>query len=564
MDAVTDPTIEEIVVMKSAQVGWTEILCNVVGYIIDRDPSPILLLQPTETMAETWSKDRLSPMVRDTPCLAKLFSTKSRHSGNTILHKQFPGGHLTLVGANAPSGLASRPIRWVLNDEVDRYPASAGAEGDPISLAKKRTQTFVGNRKILSGSTPTVKGTSRIELAFDQSDKRYYMVPCPHCGGSQRLKWANVQWPEGEPEKAYYVCEFCGVCLQETDRHRMVRNGKWVATAPFKGIAGFHISELYSPWSTWAQMAVEFLRAKKNPQTLKTWVNTSLGETWEDAGEKIEADALLARREHYSTIVPANVLLLTAGVDVQGDRLECEVAGWGHDDESWSIDYRIFYGSPSLPDVWRDLDHFLTTQKDHEYGLKIKISSVCVDSGGNHTEQVYKFTKARQHRRVYSIKGSSTPGSPAVGRASKKNKGGAILFPVGTDTIKEEIYSFLKITKPGAGYCHFSVHHNDDEYFNQLTAEEVKVKYVKGIAVRYFENKPGKRNEALDCRVYATAARYILNPNYSKLAKLYEMPEEEVELPVDPSEEALIEKPAVKPKNKKKSKTKGGGFVNRW
>lgn len=565
MDAIADPAIKEIVVMKSAQVGWTEILCNVVGYIIDRDPSPTLMLQPTETMAETWSKDRFAPMLRDTPCLKdKIRDSKSRNSGNTILHKTFPGGHITLVGANAPSGLASRPIRWVLNDEVDRYPVSAGAEGDPISLAKKRTQTFF-NAKILTGSTPTIKGASRIELSFEQSDKRYYFVPCPHCGESQRLLWANIKWPEGKPEEAYYVCPHCGVCLFEADKHWMVRHGEWIATAPFKGIAGFHISELYSPWSTWTQMAVDFCRAKVNPHTLQTWINTSLGETWEESGEKMDADSLLARREHYSDILPAGVLLMTAGVDVQDDRLECEVVGWGEGDENWSIDYKVFVGSPALDEVWNELSDYLAQKWRHESGLMMRIASACVDSGGHHTTKVYKFTKKRQHRRIYSVKGSSTPGAPAVSRPTKNNEVGALLFMVGTDTIKEVVYSYLKVVDVGPAYCHFTHHHNDAAYFGQLTAEEVKTRYVKGEPVRYFEHKPGVRNEAIDVRVYATAAKEIIHPNMTKLAELYAMQEGSEPMPeiVDPREEALIEKPP--PKGPKHSPVKKpGGFVNRW
>jgi phage terminase large subunit GpA-like protein len=299
MDSVTDPSVHTIVVMKSAQIGWTEIINNIVGYFIDQDPCPIMVIQPTEHLAETWSKDRLAPMIRDTACLTKkVRDSKSRDSGNTILHKNFPGGHLTAIGANAPSNLASRPIRIVLPDEVDRYPASAGAEGDPINLAQKRTRTFF-NRKLMMGSTPTVKEASRIELAFEDSDQRRYFVPCPDCNEFQTLKWAQVQWLKNEPDKAYYVCEHCGSCIQESSKHWMVRQGEWRATKPFSGTAGFHIWEGYSPWSTWGELAVDFLKAKRNTETLKTFVNTSLGETWEEAGETVDPDSLFYRREQY-------------------------------------------------------------------------------------------------------------------------------------------------------------------------------------------------------------------------------------------------------------------------
>ena len=285
MDAVADETVREIWVMKSAQVGWTEILNNVIGYHIHQDPAPMLLVQPTLEMAEAWSKDRLAPMVRDTPALAeRIADPRSRDSGNTLLHKKFAGGHLTVAGANSPAGLASRPIRIVLFDEVDRYPASAGTEGDPISLGKKRAATF-WNRKVLAGSTPTIKGSSRIESGFESGDQRFYHVPCVHCGELQRLVWSQVRWPDGQPELAVYACVACGAELTDADKPKMLRAGQWVASRESRGIASFHISELYSPWSTWADMAVAFVQAKKLPETLQTWINTSLGETFEERGD---------------------------------------------------------------------------------------------------------------------------------------------------------------------------------------------------------------------------------------------------------------------------------------
>jgi hypothetical protein len=244
MDAISDASIREVWVMKSAQVGWTEILNNCIGFHVHQDPAPMLLVQPTLEMAEAWSKDRLAPMVRDTPALSeKIADPRSRDSGNTLLHKKFAGGHLTVAGANSPAGLASRPIRIVLFDEVDRYPASAGTEGDPISLGKKRTATF-WNRKVLAGSTPTIKGSSRIEAGFDSGDQRFFKVPCPHCNEFQRLMWAQVQWPEGQPELAHYVCQHCGTMLTEQDKPGMLAAGEWVASRPSLGIASFHISEL--------------------------------------------------------------------------------------------------------------------------------------------------------------------------------------------------------------------------------------------------------------------------------------------------------------------------------
>jgi phage terminase large subunit GpA-like protein len=256
-----------------------------------------MLMQPTLEMAEAWSKDRFAPMVRDTPVLReKIADPKSRDSGNTLLHKNFTGGHLTVVGANSPSSLASRPIRILLCDEVDRFPVSAGTEGDPINLAKKRTATF-GNRKILMGSTPTVKGASRIESAFQESDQRYYFVPCPDCGEFQRLLWEQVKWDEGKPETAHYVCKHCGTLISDESKPEMLRRGEWRASHPFNGVAGFHISELYSPWSSWPEMAIAHTRAKRLPETLQTWVNTALGETWEIDASTVEPGSLLEREK---------------------------------------------------------------------------------------------------------------------------------------------------------------------------------------------------------------------------------------------------------------------------
>jgi phage terminase large subunit GpA-like protein len=336
MDAITDEKVREVWVMKSAQVGWTEILNNVIGYHVHQDPAPMLLVQPTLEMAESWSKDRLAPMVRDTPVLTeRIADPKSRDTGNTLLHKKFTGGHLTVAGANSPSGLASRPIRVVLFDEVDRYPASAGTEGDPISLGKKRTATF-WNRKILAGSTPTIKGSSRIEAGFESGDQRFYHVPCPHCGEFQRLIWSQVKWPDGQPELAEYICVACGAILTEADKPEMLRAGEWRGSKEFSGIVSFHISELYSPWSTWAEMAVAFVRAKRFPETLQTWINTSLGETFEERGEEVAAVGLSQRREAYTVnSIPGGALMLTVGVDVQDDRLEASVWAWGRDEEAW-------------------------------------------------------------------------------------------------------------------------------------------------------------------------------------------------------------------------------------
>ena len=509
MDAITDEKVREVWVMKSAQVGWTEILNNVIGYHVHQDPAPMLLVQPTLEMAESWSKDRLAPMVRDTPVLTeRIADPKSRDTGNTLLHKKFTGGHLTVAGANSPSGLASRPIRVVLFDEVDRYPASAGTEGDPISLGKKRTATF-WNRKILAGSTPTIKGSSRIEAGFESGDQRFYHVPCPHCGEFQRLIWSQVKWPDGQPELAEYICVACGAILTEADKPEMLRAGEWRGSKEFSGIASFHISELYSPWSTWAEMAVAFVRAKRFPETLQTWINTSLGETFEERGEEVAAVGLSQRREAYTVnSIPAGALMLTVGVDVQDDRLEASVWAWGRDEEAWLAEHHVMHGDPGSESLWADLDNFLARPRATEDGRKLIVEAVAVDSGGHFTQQVYQYCAKRKARRIWAIKGAGGFGRLIwPKRAGRAGRTSAQVHIIGVDTAKDVLFGRLKrVTQPGPGYLHFPVS-VDEVYFDQLTSETLIYKMVQGRRVRsYKPRSSGVRTEALDCMVYAYAA----------------------------------------------------------
>lgn len=553
----------------------TEIVNNIVGYFIDQDPSPMLVVQPTLDMGQAWSKDRLAPMLRDTPALqGRVKDVKSRFSDNTILHKKFPGGHLTVCGANSPSSLASRPVRVVLCDEVDRYPLSAGSEGDPVNLAWKRATAF-WNKKRLLCSTPTIKadpanGTgSRIELAFDNSDKRYFFLPCPHCGHKQVLKWANVHWPEGHPEEAKYHCEECGAEWSEAQRRAAIRHGEWVATAPFHGTAGFHIWEAYSPFSSLAKIAIAFIEAKRMPETLKTWVNTVLGESWEEEAYQVESTPLMERREDYGPEVPEGVAVLTAGVDTQDDRLEVEVVGWGLEHESWDVDYRIFYGDPNRPEVWQDLLDYLRTPLVHACGAQMKIEATCVDTGGHCTEAVYRFCKKNERHRIFAVKGNPNPGQPIVGKPSKRNKGKVKLFPLGVDSAKELIYSRLRIQEPGPGYCHFPLD-RDQEFFDQLTAEKRTTKYVQG-RPRLVWTQTRKRNEALDCRVYNVAAYLILKPSIPALLKRLAARAQRQTIPVltpapKPEPPVLHEEKvpeSVVPK-KRVARRRSGGFVHGW
>ncbi|CAM5771965.1 hypothetical protein LMIY3S_03685 [Labrys miyagiensis] len=510
MDAMGDPDVSKVVINKGAQVGYTELLGNVIGYFIDLDPSPILVMQPTLEMAQAWSKDRLAPMIRDTPALtAKVSDSKARDSGNTMLHKLFPGGHVTVVGANSPASLASRPIRIMLADEVDRYPTSAGNEGDPLKLAQKRQTTF-WNRKTLVGSTPTVKGFSVIEREFENSDQRFYHVPCPDCGHKQVLKWAQVQWNSHEghkPETAHYVCEECGSLWDDVARWAAIRLGEWRAKAAFNGIAGFHIPGLLSPWLKLEEIVREFLEAKDRPELLQVWTNTVLGETWEESGETVSAGPLMSRIETYSaTAVPDGIRVLTAGVDVQGDRLEAHVVGWGAGEEAWVVTYVVIHGDPSQHDTWRRLDQLLLSEFATEGGRKLRIHSTAIDTGGHHAAMVLAFCKSRKARRVWPIKGTPGP-KPIWPPRSSKTKTNEKVFLVGVDTGKDGIYGKLRIARVGPGYVHFPQDEAVNvDYFDQLTAEQAVTRYREGRPYRVWICQKGRRNEALDTFVYALAA----------------------------------------------------------
>ena len=510
MDACSDGSIETVVVMSGSQLGKTETLLNLIGYAIDVDPGPIMVVQPRDRDAEKWSKKRLIPMLRDSPTLrGKVNDDRGRGNDNTILEKSFPGGRIVIVGANSPSGLAGDPIRTLLCDEVDHFRPSAGAEGDPITLARRRTSNF-WNRKVVMTSTPTIKGASRIEAAFETSDQRRFYVPCHACSHEQTLRWERVEWAKDEsgdhlPKTAVYCCEACGAKWSDGERLAAIRLGTWRASKPFNGTAGFHLSALYSPWVELSGLVAQFLEAKPFPEQLKTFVNLILGETWEEKGEQIDETSLLARREHYGPEVPAEVCVITAGVDTQDDRLEVEFVGWSADEQTWSLDYRVIRGDPSTNTPWRDLDALLLEHRKRVDGIELPVSATCLDSGGHFSQAVYAFARERYGRRVWATKGvaGSRPIWPR--QASRKNVGKVPLFLIGVDSAKELVYARLKIDDPEKpAYCHFPDQY-DLEYFEQLTGEKAVTKYHLGHARRQWV-KARARNEALDCRVLNVAA----------------------------------------------------------
>ena len=523
MDAIGDPHVRKVVIMSAAQIGKTDaFILNTLAYYMDYTPAPILVMQPTLEMGQTFSKDRLAPMLRDTPELRNKVDVKSRYSGNTILKKNFPGGHITIVGANSATGLASRPIKVLLADEVDRYPGSAGTEGDPLSLAQKRQTTF-WDKKAVFVSTPVIKGKSRIETEYNQSTMEEWNVPCPECGSYQPLVWGNVVFDKQDLSKGVqYRCECCGKLFGEYQWKAASKDGVFVAGNPEASARGFHLNTLASTFCSWQEIVEKFIIAKEqldqgNPEGMKVWVNTELGETWEEPGEAVEDTELYNRRELYEAQVPEGVLVLTAGVDVQDDRFEIEVVGWGVGKESWGIRYQKIYGDLLKDQVWQDLDNFLLTGWRKADGTVLYIRAVCIDSGGHHTDQVYRFTKPRWERSVFAIKGKGGSDIPYIHKHSTNNRVSAPLFIIGVDAGKALLYQRLRHGTKGPNYCHFPINEEagyDEQYFVGLTAEKMVVRFRKGRPVVAWELKDNahKRNEPLDLRNYAQAALEITNP----------------------------------------------------
>lgn len=507
----TASPVERVVLMKGAQTGGTEAGLNAIGYWIAHAPGLILAVWPSIDMVRRNSRTRIDPLIEGTPALKeKIAPARAKEPGNTVGLKEFPGGALVMTGANSATGLRSTPARYLVLDEVDAFPADADGEGDPVALAVQRTVTFRGRRKVFLISTPTEAGLSRIEKAYAESDRRRFFVPCPHCGNYQALAWRGVTWPEGEPGRAFYACEGCGGVIEEADKPALLARGEWRATAAGDGrTAGFHLSALYSPFESWAEIAIDFLASKDDPARLKAWTNLKLGEPFEDRDDAaIEAAGFLSRLEDWGEDLPNGVAVLTAGVDVQGDRLELEIVGWGAGEESWSLEYTVLWGNPSEPEVWQALDAELLRSFPHPLAGALPIRAVAIDSGGHHTQTVYRFSRDRGARRVWAIKGRAGPGLSVWPRRPPKPKDRAKMmapFIVGVDSAKEVITNRLRLTAPGPGYCHFPVG-RDLDYFRQLGAERLIKSWRRGVPVREWRKDPGVRNEALDCRVYAYAA----------------------------------------------------------
>lgn len=537
MDTATDRETVTTVMMCSSQVAKSEFLLNIMGFYADQDPAPQLMVQPTVENAEAFSKERIDPTFRYSDGLKdKLENGKegrgnAKKSSTTIRQKHYPGGYLALVGANSPSGLASRPIRVLLCDEIDRYGVTK--EGDPLKLAIQRTTNFRRNKKICLVSTPTIKGASKIDDWWEKSDQRRYHVPCPHCGAMQTLKWSQMKWEKGQrgkhkPQTAYYECEHCKEKIHDKHKTDMLAAGVWIADKPeIKKIAGFHINSIYSPWVKFADLVQEWcdVHAKRDREGLMEFINLKLGEPWVENDDDIDAQHLYSRRrEYYGAEVPDKALLVTAGIDFQPDRAEVETVGWGIGRESFGIEYKVFMGSPTSDLLWEQIDEYLSRKWSYADGTKIGIAAAFLDSGdGNFVDYTYKFTKAREHRRIFSIKGRGGSGVPYINKPTRNNLHKAALFTLGVDTGKADIMSRARIETEGPGYCHWPREEGrgyDMTYFEGLLSEKMMFKYQNGRTVVKWEKiRESIRNEPLDCRNYATAAMEVLNPNFEWLAE---------------------------------------------
>lgn len=516
MNAISSIDTREVVLKWCSQAGKTEIgILNPLGYLIDRDPCPILVVEPTIESAESFATERFGPMVRDTPCLrAKMPEPRTRMSLNRVRKKMFLGGFVAIAGANSPASLAGRPIRVVLFNEVDRYPPSAGLEGDPVSIARKRTTTF-WNRKTILNSSPTIQGASRISLAFENSTRERWHLACPNpeCRHPQVLAWDRLRF-----EDARHRCERCGQFFSRPEWH--AQPGQWVAQAEHPTTRGFHLSALASPWIEWEELILEFREAKRQAdagdyEQLKVFINTRLAEEWEERGDRVEHDLYRDRREIYPAQVPDGALVLTAGADVQENRIVYEVVGWGRGKESWGIEYGWVVGDTAGEEVWKLLDEALFNRVfRYGDGAGIQVRRCCIDSGFR-SDHVYAYTKARQPR-ILSVKGEGGIGKPFIKGFGSAKGNRAIIIALGVDTGKTELTSRFNVAHVGPGYCHFPKLDNDEpacgytlDYFEGLTAEKRITRFEHGFKTYVWVKKSSQANEPFDCRNYALAAVYL-------------------------------------------------------
>lgn len=574
LDSFTDPLIEHIVVVAASQVGKSETINNMVGYCIDQDPGPILLIQPTIDDVKRYSEMRIAPMIRETRCLKrKVADPKSRDAANTKRQKSFPGGVLVMTGSNVAHDLSSMPIRYVFGDERDRWATSAGSEGDPWELAVARTRTFY-NKKMVEVSTPTVKGASAIENSYNLGTMERWKTQCPHCGEYVELTFDNIRFEydaaENGDKKIFHISEIfyvCPECGGISDEHTMKSQpAKWVATVPearkHHKTRSFWLTAWVSPWATWESIILQFLQAGTDSAKLQVVYNTQFGELWEERGDMASEDDVMARREVYEAEVPDGVLLLTCGVDTQDDRLEYEVVGHRRFGETWGIKKGVILGRPDTEEVWERLDEVLSHKYKFKSGVSLQISLTFIDEGGHFTQEVRQHCLARQYDHVFAIKGANRPDIPYTAPPKKqkivvngKVIGQVWVYEIGVNAGKQKIVDNLRVQSPGANYCHFPL--RDDygkQFFKQLMSEHLA--YVPKLKHPWqWQKIPGhERNEAFDIRNYNLAACEILSPDWDAI-------EQKLRTAKPGEENASI---PMKEKKAKPRKRKKSEFYDDW
>lgn len=562
---------QRVVFMKGAQVGATESGNNWIGYVIQHAPGPMLTVQPTVELAKRFSRQRIEPLLEETPSLRNLVAAaRERDSGNTMLSKDFAGGQLVLTGANSAVGLRSMSARYLFMDEVDAYPGDVEGEGDPIALASARARTFGRRKKEYLVSTPTIEGASRIEREYLASDQRRFFLPCPHCGAMQWLQFERLRWDKGRPETAAYVCAECDVPIEERHKTWMLGAGEWRPTAEAQAahVVGFHISSLYSPvgWLSWEQIARDWEAAQGKVQALKTFANTVLGKTWQEQGDAPEWERLAERREDYRLgTVPEAAAVLTAGVDVQDDRLECDVWAWGEGFSSWLVDHVSIAGSPREAETWMRLSEILNRAWPRQGGGLVRIGRACVDTGGRDTAAVYGHLRGLADSRIAPVKGVEgwNKAAPVQGPTpvdalvnGKKLRRGLKLWTVSVSTWKADLYRRLWLKRTEAeeyprGWVHLP-QGVEIEWVKQLVAEQLRTVTDRRGFQRQEWAKLRDRNEALDCAVYARAALWLMGADrygdrfWRQAADAIEPEPVPVAVTVPPSAPAVAAPPAVR------------------
>lgn len=573
MNAFTEPGIHRVVVKSSSQIGKSDMMNNVIGRFAHLDPCAIMMIQPTIDMAQDYSKTRIAPMIRDTKVLNNLFyDVKSRDANNTILSKVFPGGRLIMCGANSPAGLASRPIRILLADEVDRFPDSAGTEGDPVDLAAKRMTTFWNSCMGLF-STPTNEGSSRIDEEYLAGTQEEWQHKCPNCGEYHLLRhidmtvdYKEIKTPSGKKtvivNDVKWRCPHCGFSFSEKEMKQTPQ--KYISRnvdALKNGIRSFFVNGFTSPWMTWSKIMREWLEAKGDPEREKVIMNTVFGESYKQKGAFEDEQIFLRRRESYGAELPNGVLLLTAAIDTQDNRLEYEVVGWGKEEECWGIRKGIVLGAPNQARTWKEIDNILDKTYHFADGKGLKVVRTFIDSGGHYTSDVYNYCQKNFHKQRFAIKGRGGPGIPLIYKIAKANNAKAPLILLGVDDGKQQIMDRLSIDSPGPLYFHFpqdegikelSNRGYDDLYFKGIISEHKKVYKRNGVLREVWETTKNVRNEPLDLRNYNLACMKSLKPDWDKLEML-----------VNGMSETEIKRSVAKPQ-KKKAVYRAKRQVNIW